>query len=76
MGKEKNEKEMLSCPVGNFFLDLEQAFGKKSKFFGHMNRSRLEFLMAIRSLLDEKIGCLEKKGSTKAGKKMNKIKVR
>ena len=75
MGKEKNEKEMVSCPVGNFFLDLEKAFGKKSKFFGHMNRSRLEFLKAIRSLLDEKIECVEKKGTAKAGKRMTKIKV-
>ena len=75
MGKEKNEKEMVSCPVGDFFSDLEKVFGKKSKFFGHMSRSRLEFLKAIRSLLDEKIECVEKKGTAKAGKRMTKIKV-
>ena len=66
---------MVSCPVGDFFLGLEKAFGKKSKFFGHMNRSRVEFLKAIRSLIDEKIEDLEKKGSAKAGKKMTKIQV-
>ena len=75
MGKEKNEKEMVLCPVGKFFLDLEKAFGKKSKFFGHMNRSRLEFLKAIRSLFDEKIEYLEKKGTARAGKRVTKIKV-
>ncbi|MBW1863804.1 MAG: hypothetical protein JRJ02_15785 [Deltaproteobacteria bacterium] len=75
MGREKNEKEMMLCPVGNFFLDLEKVFDKKSKFLGHMNQSRLEFLKGIRSLLDEKIGHLEKKGSAKAGKRATKIKV-
>ena len=41
MGREKNEKEMMLCPVGNFFLDLEKVFDKKSKYLGHMNQSRL-----------------------------------
>ncbi len=75
MVKEKNEKEMFVCPMGKFFFDLEKAYGKKTKFFGHMNQSRIEFLKAIRSLLDEKIEYLEKKGTAKAGKRMTKIKV-
>ena len=73
--KEKNEKEVAFCPVGRFFSDLEKVCGGKSKFFEHLNQSRIEFLKAIRSLLDEKIENMENKGSAKASKKMTKIKV-
>jgi hypothetical protein len=75
MAKQRNEKEMVSCPVGRFFLDLEKACGKRSKFFEHIAQSRMEFLKAVRSLLDEKIEDLEKKGSGKATKRMTRIKV-
>jgi hypothetical protein len=74
MSKEKKEMEMVLCPVGRFFLDLQKASGKKSEFFDHLTRSRLEFLKAIRSVVDEKIEGLEKKRS-KDKKKVTKIKV-
>jgi hypothetical protein len=74
MAKEKKEKEAFLCPVGKFFLDLQNASGKKSEFYDHLNRSRMEFLKAIRSLVDERIEGLEKK-SRKRKKKMTKIKV-
>jgi len=76
MTNSKNEKEMLLCPVGRFFSDLERVSGKKSNFFKHLTRSRVEFLKAIRSLIDEKIDDIEKKDSPGSGKKMTKIKVR
>lgn len=75
MAKKMNEEEMIGCPVGEFFRDLENIFGKKSKFFEHMTQSRIEFLKGIRALVDERIENLEKRRSTKAGKKMTKIKV-
>ena len=75
MPKKMNEEESFSCPVGGFFSDMEKMFGKKSKFFEHMGRSQAEFLKAVRSLIDEKIEGLEKKGSAKAGRKRTKIKV-
>lgn len=76
MGKEKrHEEEMVVCPVGRFFLDLERMSGKKSEFFEHMNKSRIEFLKAIRSIVDDRIEDLEKKESKKGKKKMTKIKV-
>ena len=75
MTREESEKETVLCPVGRFFMDLERAVGKTSKFTKHLNRSQIEFLKAIRSLVDEKIETLEKKDSPKAGKKMTKIKV-
>jgi hypothetical protein len=50
-------------------------FGKKSDFFKHLNRSRIEFLKAFRSLLDERIEGLEEKAPRKDVRKKKKIKV-
>ena len=75
MAEKKSEQETTGCPVGGFFEDLEQAFGKKSQFFDHMTQSKLEFMKGIRSLLDARIDHLEKMRSGKSGKKMTKIKV-
>ena len=70
-GKEKN----IVCPVGTFFADLEKTFRKKSPFYKHLTRSKIEFLKGLRSLLDERIERLEKKGSPKSGARMTKVKV-
>jgi hypothetical protein len=75
MGAKKNKAQIAVCPVGKFFMDLEGVVGKKSKFFEHMTRSRIEFLKGLRSLLDERIEHYEKKGSKKSAPKMTKIKV-
>ena len=75
MAKEKKHKEeKYFCPVGRFFEDLEGLHGEKSEFFDHLNQSRLEFLKAIRTLVDEKIESIEKKSARKK-KKATKIKV-
>ena len=68
---------MAICPVGKFFMDLENVLGKKSGFFKHMTQSRIEFLKATRALLDERIDSLEKEKARKKKKKkrMTKIKV-
>lgn len=75
MRKEMDKEEVVLCPVGRFFSDLERISGEKSKFFEHLNQSRVEFLKAIRSLVDERIENLEKKGRKKPVKKKTKIKV-
>jgi hypothetical protein len=75
MARKKDEEEMYACPVGSFFADVEKIFGKKSKFFEHLGKSQAEFLKAVRSLIDEKIEGLEKKGAAGAGRKRTKIKV-
>ena len=75
MEKKKTKDEVFVCPVGRFFSDLEKASRKKSKFFDNMNLSRVEFLKAIRSLVDERIEDLEKKGSSTREKKATKINV-
>jgi hypothetical protein len=73
MPKKKNEHEMVVCPVGQFFMDLERISKKRSKFFHHLYQSRVEFLKAIRSLIDEKIEDLEEKGERKEKKKAKKV---
>ena len=75
MAKKKRTDYGFECPVGRLFTDLDKAFGKKSEFSKHMTQSRIEFLKGIRSLVDERIGKLEKMRAKKGKKKMTKIKV-
>lgn len=74
VSKKKKQEESLYCPVGRFFGDLERVF-EKTEFRTHLRQSRIEFLKAVRSLVDEKIERLEKKSSSEVKKKMTKIKV-
>ncbi len=74
MATEKNEREVFTCPVGRFFMGFEKLCKTGSPFFEHLNRSRLEFLKAIRSLVDERIEKLEKCGKPRE-KKATKIKI-
>ena len=75
MGEKKDKKERISCSAGTFFADIEKKFGKKSSFYKHMTQSKIEFLKGIKSLLDDRIETLEKKGSKKSGAKLTKVKV-
>ena len=82
MDKEKNEtenlineKESLPCPLTKIFMHLRSSAERKSKFFQHLTRSRVELLKAVKSLLDDKIEYLEKKAASQDKKKMTKIKV-
>jgi hypothetical protein len=77
MAKQK-EEEMVVCPVGKFLLDLQKGLKgsrKKSKFFEHLDLSRIEFLKALRSLIDDRIEGLEEKKSSRQEKKATKIEV-
>ena len=74
MAKQK-EEEMVVCPVGKFFLDLQKGSRKKSKFFEHLDLSRIEFLKALRSLIDDRIENLEEKKGSRQEKKATKIEV-
>ncbi len=76
MAAKKSEPQMVICPVGKFFMDLENVFGKKSDFAKHMTQSHLEFLKAMRAILDVRIDNLEKKKAPKTKKRMTKIKVK
>ena len=72
---KKKEEQVVLCPVGRFFMDLQKFSLPKSKFFEHMDLSRIEFLKAIRSLVDERIEGLEEKKRSKQEKKATRIKV-
>ncbi len=76
MAAKKRKPQMTNCPVSQFFEDLDSAFGKKSDFFKYMTQSRIEFLKAMRALLDEHIDTLQKKKAPKKKKRMTKIKVK
>ena len=75
MARKKEEQGAALCPVGRFFQDLEKASGRRSEFFEHLNRSRMEFLKAVRSLVDERIEDLEKRSASGGKKKATRIKV-
>ncbi len=75
MAEKKSKEDRITCSVSTFITDLEKTFGRKSSFYKHMTRSRIEFLKGVKSLLDERIEYLEKKGSKKAETKLTKVKV-
>ena len=74
MAREKTDRETMNCPVARIFSELEKTYGRKSAFFDHLHRSQIEFLKAIRTLVDDRIDELEKK-SEKGKKKTTRIKV-
>ena len=77
MVKEKNasEEEVFTCPVGRFFMGFEKACRGNSAFREHMKLSRIEFLKAVRSLVDDRIETLEKRSEPPKEKKATKIKI-
>jgi len=75
MSKKRNHEETIVCPVSKFFGDLQKLSNGKSKFSSHMNRARIEFLKAIRSLVDERIEHLEKASESGKKKEASKITV-
>lgn len=75
MAQKKSEAELVICPVGRFFLDFQKVLGGDSQFGEHLNKSRLEFLRAVRALVDERIEHIEKKGAAAKKKRMTKVKV-
>jgi len=75
MRKGKTKDEIFLCPVGRLFYDFEKTVGKNSDFLDHLTKSHVEFLRAIRSLLDQRIESIEKKQPGNKGKRATKIKV-
>lgn len=61
---EATKSEGFECPVGQFFDCLRKGIGPKSEFRRHLSRSKIEFLKAIRSLIDERIEELERKANS------------
>jgi hypothetical protein len=81
MEKEKpREQEHISTEeafrsLGRFFTWMEGKVIPHSEFREHMNKSRVEFLRGIRSLIDKKIEDLEKNKAKGPRKKATRVKV-
>ena len=75
MEKKDKKERACDCPVGKVFDLLEQGPDQNSSFYKHLNRSKLEFLKAIQTLVEERIEALEKKANKGRKKKIKKIKV-
>lgn len=77
MGKKKSGDTTASfaCPIGRVFSTLERAARTESRFKEHLSRSRIEFLKAMKCLIDEKIEDLEKEDVTQGKKRATRIKV-
>lgn len=71
MEREYQEKRGTSCrdggygcPVGHFISAMERCLGITDDFKRHLYNSRVEFLKAVRSLIDKKIEDLESRVSS------------
>ncbi|SFM85028.1 hypothetical protein [Thermodesulforhabdus norvegica] len=50
---------MYGCPIGELINQVRSTFGSESEFRQHIRNSKVEFLKAIRSIIDKKIQDLE-----------------
>jgi hypothetical protein len=75
MSKDKRRQAAADCPVGSFFKSLEDVFGAGSDIGGHLQRSQLELLKALRAWADSRIEHIEQQQPSKRKKKVTKIEV-
>ncbi len=75
MVEKKNEADGAKalCPLGKIFQGLEELSKNAPEFRKHLDRSRLELLKAVKTLVDSKIKSLEKKNSPGKRKVARKI---
>ena len=62
------------CPMCLVVGCLREMVDRKSPFFEHMNKARIEFLEGIKSLIDERIEAMKKGAGTRKSR-LTKIKV-
>ncbi len=75
MAEKKSEagSDKALCPLGKFFQGLEDLSKNAPEFRKHLDRSRLELLKAVKTLVDSKIKNLEKKNTPGKKKVARKI---
>lgn len=78
---EKNTEEQhdcgsqnCTCPYCSAMNMISQWFKVKDEFWNHLANSKIEFLKAIRTLIDDSIECAEKKRSD-SSKDLQKINI-
>ena len=79
MAKKRKEEEITTeeafRSLGLFFSWMEEKITPGTEFREHMAKSKMEFLMGIRSLIDKRIDELEKRHAQKADKRATRVKV-
>ncbi len=60
-GVKETKEDLVGCPICKLFGCLNKGLGPKSEFRRHLYRSKIEFLRAIGSLIEERIQDLEKR---------------
>ena len=75
MGRKKTDAcdEKTVCSLGKIFKGLEGLSENAPEFKKHLDRSRLELLKAVKTLVDSKIKNLEKKNTPGKRKVVRKI---
>ena len=75
MAEKKNEAggAKALCPLGKFFQGLEELSKNAPEFRKHLDRSRLELLKAVKTLVDSRIKTLEKRNTPGKRKVARKI---
>lgn len=75
MSKAGRKKTAAGCPMGMLFAELERLFGSGSEIGGHLKRSQLELLKALRAWADERSEHLESGAKPRPRKKVTKVRV-
>ncbi len=73
MTKKESTKEKISCPIGKFISAFGKQIGINSEFHTHMKQSRIEFLKAIRTMIDKRIDIIHQEKNCADKKKVTKI---
>ena len=75
MAEKKSEAGSAKalCPLGKLFQGLEDLSKNAPEFRKHLDRSHLELLKAVKTLVDSKIKNLEKKNTPGKRKVARKI---
>lgn len=72
---ERKDDDIFVCPVARFFHDIAGICSKESGFKSHMKKSRIEFLKAIKSLVEEGIERIESRQQGDSENRAEKIEV-
>jgi ribosomal protein S8 len=73
--KQETVTEATACPIGKLFSRLEKASRGKTQFMEHLSRSRIEFLKALKCLIDGYIEETEQKDRPRGQKKATRINI-
>lgn len=73
---EEDKFHEMPCPFCLLMKTVSKTTGKHSAFFNHLMNARIELLQAFKSVIDQRISCLEERKKRMADtKKATKIKV-